>query len=73
MDSIMKLSIVRKFIKYCIEKVDEDLKYSPEEIYQKINNPEKITIDEIRATQDILRRTLNKTLKKHKIDTFKWS
>ena len=73
MDSIMKLSIVRKFIKYCIEKVDEALKHSPEEIYEKINNPEKITIDEIRATQDILRRTLNKTLKKHKVDTFKWS
>ena len=69
----MKLSIVDKFIKQCISKIEDALSHKPEEIYEKINNKDKITIEEIAATQNIIRKTLNNIIKPRQIDNFKWS
>lgn len=72
-EQVMKLSIVDKFIKQCISKIEDALSHKPEEIYEKINNKDKITIEEIAATQNIIRKTLNNIIKPRQIDNFKWS
>ena len=69
---IMKLSIVDKFIHHCVKKIEDALKLDPEEIYEKINNPEKITVDEIKRTMSVIRKTLNEIIKPKQTDSFKW-
>ena len=71
-EDVMKLSLVNKFIRHCIKKIETHLALDPEEIYSKINNPDKITVEEIRNTQSKIRNTLNEIIKKHKSDSFKW-
>lgn len=70
---IMKLSIVDKFIRHCIKKIEDALKLDPEDIYKNINNPEKITVDEIKKTMSVVRKTLNEIIKPKQTDSFKWS
>ena len=69
---IMKLSIVDKFIRHCIKKIEDALKLDPEDIYKNINNPEKITVDEIKKTMSVVRKTLNEIIKPKQTDSFKW-
>ena len=70
--SLMKLSLFDKFIRHCVEKIQKYVNLDPEEIYAKINNPEKITVDEIRLTQQKIRNTLNQIIKNKQSDSFKW-
>jgi len=49
-EDFIKLSIVDKFIRHCIEKIGKYVAIDPEEIYANINNPEKISVEEIRNT-----------------------
>ena len=49
-EDVMKLSLVNKFIRHCIKKIETHLALDPVEIYSKINNPDKITVEEIRNT-----------------------
>lgn len=72
-EQVIKLSIVNKFIQHCIKQISEALEHKPEEIYEKINNPEKITVEEIALTQNIVRKTLNEIIKKRQVDSFKWT
>ena len=72
-EQVIKLSIVNKFIQHCIKQISEALEHSPEEIYKNINNPNKITIEEITLTQNIIRKTLNEIIKPRQIDSFKWA
>ena len=46
-NEIMKLSIVRKFVKQCIKRVKSYIDQDPEEIYKKIDKPEKLTVKDI--------------------------
>lgn len=71
--SLMKLSLVNKFIKHCIAKIEKYVNEDPEEIYKKIDAPDRITVKEIAKTQSCIRRTLNSVIKNHQIDSFKWS
>lgn len=71
-EDLMKLSLFDKFIRHCIEKIQKYVNLDPEEIYAKINNPEKITVDEIRLTQQKIRNTLNQIIKNKQSDSFKW-
>jgi hypothetical protein len=57
-DMIMDLSIVRKFLQNSIKRIEKYLNYDDEEIYNKINNPEKCTIEDIRKTKRAIRNAL---------------
>ena len=72
-DDLMKLSLFNKFVRYCIKRISKYVNMDPEEIYAKINNPEKITVEEIEKTQRMIRNTLNNIIKKKQSDTFKWA
>jgi hypothetical protein len=47
---VMKLSIVRKFTRKCVQRIKEYLSMSPDEVYEQINNKDKITVKEIEKT-----------------------
>lgn len=46
----MKLSIVRRFTKECVRRIKKYLDMTPHEVYEKINNKDKITVKEIEKT-----------------------
>ena len=59
----MSLDIIDKFIHFCASKLRKYSSMSPEKIYENINNPDKITIEEIRATQKAIKKTCNSIVK----------
>ena len=72
MESFMKLSIVNKFVRHCADKIEKYLKIDSQEILNNINNPEKITIEDIELTKSKIRKTLQYIIKNKQIDSFKW-
>lgn len=71
-ESIMKLSIINKFIDYCVDKIEKYISMEPEEIYKKINAPDNLTLDDVKLTRKNISRTLNEIIKHHQIDDFTW-
>ena len=69
---LMKLSVVDKFIKFCSERITKYAYMDPNEVYEKINNPDNITVDEIVSTQVKIKKTLDNIIKKKQPDSFKW-
>lgn len=47
---LMKLSLFNKFIHFCINRIQKYVEMDPNEIYEKINNPEKIEVADIVKT-----------------------
>lgn len=70
---MMKLSLFGKFIKHCVNRMQKYVDMDPNEVFEKINNPEKITVEDIVKTQTVIRKTLNNIIKKKQSDSFKWS
>ena len=72
MEDFIKLSVVQKFINHCVKKITDALELDTDEIYKKINNPDKITKVEIEKTKDTVRKTLMYIIKKKQLDDFVW-
>lgn len=72
MEDFIKLSVVQKFINHCVTKITNALELDTDEIYKKINNPDKITKVEIDKTKDKVRKTLMYIIKKKQLDDFVW-
>lgn len=72
MQDFIKLSIVQKFISHCAKRIQEALDIDTDEIYEKINNPDKITKVEIEKTKEMVRKTLQYIIKKKQLDDFVW-
>lgn len=71
-EQIMKLSIVRKFTRECVRKLKPYLDMTAEEVYERINNKKKITLDEIRKTMSVIKHVVNSALRTNKADTYCW-
>lgn len=69
-DDVMKLSIVQKFVRHCIKRIRKYLTMSAQEVYDKINNKDKISLEEIRKTQRVIRHVVDSALKKYAADTY---
>lgn len=69
---VMKLSIVRKFIRQVMKDIKPYLDMSAEEIYEKINNKDKITVDEIRTTKRVIKHVYDTALRKQQADTYRF-
>jgi len=61
--------MIRKFLKICVERIEKVLSIPDEEIFEKINRPDKCTLDDIRKTKRVFRNTL-KAVKDARPDTF---
>lgn len=66
---MMNLSIVRRFLKNCLKRLNRFMSMSDEEIYEKINKPEKCTIDDIRKTKHVVKNTM-KAIRERRADTY---
>ena len=71
-DQIMKLSIVRKFLKQCIKRVKQYIAMDPEEIYKKIDKPERLTVKDIEKTIRVIKHVLNVAFKEQQADDYRY-
>ena len=71
-DQIMKLSIVRKFLKQCIKRIKPYLDMTPEEVYDKIDKKERIDVKEIEKTQRVIKHVLKTVFKEQQADDYKY-
>lgn len=69
---VMNLSIFRKFTAQCVKRIQKYIDMDSQEIYDKINNPSRVTIQDIDKTKSIIRKVLNSAIKERKADTFSW-
>ena len=69
---IMSLSVVRKFIRQCYKRIKKYINMLPDDIYEKINNKDKITVQEIKKTQRIIKHVVNTVFKNYQSDTYKF-
>ena len=68
----MKLSIVRKFLKQCIKRVKPYLEMTPEEVYEKIDKKDRVTLKEIEKTQRVIKHVLKTAFKEQQADDYKY-
>ena len=66
---IMELDIVQKFLKNVIKRITKYLSIPDEEIFEKINKPEKCTLDDIRKTKKTIRNALD-AIRNSRADTY---
>lgn len=66
---MMKLSIVQKFLRHSTQRISKYISMDDEEIFNKINRPDKCTIADIRKTKQVLRNTL-RAIKEARHDTY---
>lgn len=71
-DQIMKLSIVRKFLKHCIKRVKGYVSMKPEEIMAKIDKPERVTIKEIEKTIRVIKHVMSSAFNDQQADDYKF-
>lgn len=71
-DQIMKLSIVRKFLKQCIKRANEYINMDPEEIYSKIDKQDRIELKEIEKTIRVIKHVLKSAFKEQQADDYKY-
>lgn len=69
-DQIMQLSIVKKFTRQCVKNIKKYISMSAEDVYERINNKDKITLEEIRKTIRVIKHVVNTALKDHSADTY---
>jgi hypothetical protein len=56
---IMDLTIVKKFLKHITVRITRFLDIPDEEIFRKINRPDKCTLDDIRKTKRAIKNSLD--------------
>ena len=71
-DEIMQLSLVRKFLKQCIKRVKPYLDMTPEEIYKKIDKPERLTVKEIEKTLRVIKHVMKTVFKEQQADDYRY-
>lgn len=71
-DQIMNLSIVRKFLKQCIKRVNAYIKMDPQEIYDKIDKKDKVDIKDIEKTIRVIKHVLKVAFKEQQADDYKY-
>ena len=71
-NQIMKLSIVRKFLKQCVKRVNEYIKMPVEEIYEKIDKKDRIDVKEIEKTIRVIKHVLRVAFKEQQADDYKY-
>ena len=71
-DEIMQLSIVRKFLKQCLKRVKPYLEMTPEEVYAKIDKPERVDIKEIEKTMRVMKHVVKTVFKEQQADDYRY-
>lgn len=71
-NEIMKLSIVRKFLKQCVKKLKPYMEMTPEEVMKKINKPERVEIKQVEKTLRVIRHVVKSVFKEEQADDYKY-
>ena len=68
-DMIMDLTIVKKFLKHIASRINRFLDIPDEEVFNKINRPDKCTIDDIRKTKRVIKNAMD-VIRNRRADTY---
>ena len=71
-EEIMNLTIVKKFLKQCIKRLKPYLDMTPEEVYAKIDKPERVTLKEIEKTLRVMRHVVKTVFKEQQADDYRY-
>lgn len=71
-ESMMKLTIVQRFMRQCLKRVKPYLKMTPEEVYKKIDKPERVTVKEIEKTMRVIRHVIKVVFEDQQIDDYQY-
>ena len=71
-EEVMQLTIVKKFLKQCYKRVKSYIDMTPEEVYEKIDKPERVTLKEIEKTQRVIKHVIDVVFKKHQADNYRY-
>ena len=66
---MMDLTIVQKFLRNAYKRLNRFVSIPDEELFQKINAPDRCTLDDIRKTKHVIRNTM-KAVKDRRADTY---
>lgn len=69
---VMRLSVVRKFLRQCLKKIKPYLEMTSEEILKKIDKPERVSIQEIDKTKRVIRHATKVAFGKGQADNYKY-
>ena len=69
-EQITKLSLVKKFLHQCKKRVKKFLDMTPEEVYEKIDKPERVDVKEIAKTQRVIRHCIDVLFNKGQKDNY---
>ena len=69
---VMSLSLVNKFLSRCVERTKPFLEMSSQEIYERIDRRDKVTIKQIEKTQRVIKRIISTVFRKQQADTYKY-
>lgn len=71
-NEIMKLSIVRRFLRQCLKKVKAYMALTPEEVYERIDKPERLSIKEIEKTMRVIKHVVKVVFKEQQADDYRY-
>lgn len=66
---MLKLTVVQKFLRNAAKRLVRFLNIPDEEVFEKVNRPDKCTLADIRKTKHIVRNTL-KAIRNGRHDTY---
>lgn len=66
---ILDLNLVQRFLRNCMKRLNKLMSMKDEEIYEKVNAPDKCTLDDIRKTKHIIKNTM-KAIRERRADTY---
>ena len=69
-ESAMKLDCVQKFLRQCKKRVKKYLSMTPEEVFEKIDKKERVTLKEIQKTQRVIRHCIDVLFNKGQKDNY---
>lgn len=67
-----KLTIIKKFLKVCMQRVKKYIEMDIDEIYKKINRPDMISKKEIEKTIKNIKHTIKTVFTKQQADNYKY-
>lgn len=69
---VMELSIVKKFLRQCLKKAKSFVDQDPNDIYEKIDKKDRVTVKEIEKTIKVIKHCLKTAFRDGQADTYKY-
>ena len=66
---MLNLTLIKKFLRNTLKRLNKFMSMSDEEIFNKIGSPDRCSIEDIRKTKHVVKNTM-KAIRERRADTF---